>query len=55
MIWNFKQSKGSLSFVCVNTSCHLPFMHFLSFPFLPLDFQFCKKLHSLFVYCLLEL
>lgn len=33
----------------------LPFMHFFRFPFLPFDFKLCKKLHGLFVYCLLEL
>lgn len=35
--------------------CQLPFMHVLCFPFLPLDFKLCKKLHGLLVYCLLEL
>lgn len=39
----------------VEINCCLPFMHFLCFSFLPLDFELCEQLHGLFVHCLFEL
>lgn len=33
----------------------IPFMHFFSFSFFSLNFQFSKELHCLFVYSLFEL
>lgn len=41
--------------ISVCSEPHLPFMHFLRLPLLPLDLQLCKQLHGLLVNGLFEL
>lgn len=49
-MWGAKQSPS-----CTSRMLSVPFMHFFSFSFFPLNFQFSKELHCLFVHSLFEL